>query len=195
MTEFDRQVQGQSKAQQKSDTSPPASSGKSSISPALLAVGGGLVAAAAIVGVMLSSGNQPVGTAERPALSLVKAGEVEKAAGTIAPEQKDKIVEEAKACRAPLAQMRISKSDANGHGVIRIRAGNYLSPAFTVGDAPINIAVPFPAPYATGKGEIVLEGAAKGVFVEMTPGVALTDENVTSKTVPVWWPTDKPCGG
>lgn len=194
MTEFDRQVQGQSKTQQRSGTSSGTSS-KSSISPALLAVGGGLVAAAAIVGVMLSSGNQPVGTAERPALTLVKAGEVEKAAGTIAPEQKDKLVEEAKACRAPLAQMRISKTDAGGRGVIRIRAGNYLSPAFTVGDAPINVAVPFPAPYQTGKGEIVLEGAAKGVFVEMTPGVTLTDESSTSKTVPVWWQTDKPCGG
>lgn len=193
MSEFGRQAQGQSTSQQQSDAKHSTAS-KSSISPALLGLGGGVVAAICVVGVMLSSGNKPVGTAERPALSLVAKGDIEKASGTIAPEQKDKIVEEAKACRAPIAQMRISKADTNGRGVIRIRAGNYLSPAFTVGDAPINVAVPFPAPYETGKGEISIEGAATGVFVEMTPGVTVNNDTSTLRTVPVWWQTDKPCG-
>lgn len=194
MSEFDRQAQAQSTSQQRAGAGGPGPS-KSAISPAMMAVGGGLIAAAAVVGVLLSSGGKPVGTADRPALSLVAKGEIDKASGTIAPEQKDKIVEEAKACRAPLAQMRISKADTNGRGVIRIRAGNYLSPAFTVGDTPINVAVPFPAPYETGKGEIVLEGAATGVFVEMTPGVTLNDDGSRARTVPVWWKTDTPCGG
>jgi hypothetical protein len=35
----------------------------------------------------------------------------------------------------PLASMRLSRTTAKGGGVVRIRAGNYLSPAFTVADS------------------------------------------------------------
>jgi hypothetical protein len=37
---------------------------------------------------------------------------IDKASGTVAPEEKDKVVEEAKACRAPLASMRLSRTTA-----------------------------------------------------------------------------------
>ncbi len=90
--------------------------------------------------------------------------------------------------------MRISKTTADAGGVVRIRAGNYLSPAFNVADGPINVAVPFPGPYEAGKGEVVIEGAAKDVFVEFTPGLKI-DTTAGVRRVPVFWDTSKPCGG
>ena len=138
--------------------------------------------------------SRAAGTAARPALTLVKAAEIDKAAETLPFDEKDKIVAEAKACRAPLGQMRLSKMAADAGGVVRIRAGNYLSPAFNIADGPINIAVPFPAPYETGKGEITVEGAAKDVFVELTPGLKV-DTTGGVQRIPVIWNTSKPCGG
>ncbi|WP_244004771.1 hypothetical protein [Methylobacterium sp. J-088] len=162
-------------------------------SPSVLAIGGGVVAAAVVAGVLLLGGHEKVGTVDRPALSLVKKAEIEKAADTLAPEEKDKVVAEAKACTAPLASMRLSKTTSQGGGVVRIRAGNYLSPAFNVADTPIDIAVPFPAPYETGKGEIVLEGSAKDVFVQLRPGLKM-DQVAGVVRIPVIWDTSKPCG-
>ncbi len=172
---------------------PAAAPPRSAVSPGVIAAIGGVVAAGVVAGTLLLGGSEKTGTVERPALSLVKAGDIDKASGTVAPEEKDKVVEEAKACRAPLASMRLSKTTAKGGGVVRIRAGNYLSPAFTVADGPIVVAVPFPGPYEAGKGEIVIEGAAKDVFVQLNPGLTVdTTEGV--KRIPVIWDTSKPCG-
>ena len=172
---------------------PDAAPAKSSISPAVIATLGGVAAAGVVPGVLLLGGAEKTGSVERPALTLVKKSEIDKASGTVAPEEKDKIVEEAKACRAPLASMRLSKTAANGGGVVRIRAGNYLSPAFNVTDGPITVAVPFPGPYEAGKGEIVIEGAAKDVFVQLNPGLTV-DTTEAVKRIPVIWDTSKPCG-
>lgn len=164
------------------------------MSPSIIALVGGVVAAGGVAGFLLLSGGETAGTADRPALNLVKKGDIEKAAETLAPEEKDKIVAEAKACRAPLGNMRLSKMASDAGGVVRIRAGNYLSPAFNIAEGPINVAVPFPAPYEVGKGEIVVEGAAKDVFFELTPGLKI-DTTGGIQRIPVIWNTSKPCGG
>lgn len=194
MSNIDHQAQSEGKSAERASSAPAPGQSKPGLSPSILAIGGGVVAAAAVAGVLLLGGGQKAGTVDRPALTLVKKGEIEKAADTLAPEEKDKVVAEAKACTAPLASMRLSKTTSQGGGVVRIRAGNYLSPAFNVADTPINIAVPFPAPYETGKGEIVLEGPAKDVFVQLTPGLKM-DQAAGALRIPVIWDTSKPCGG
>lgn len=205
MTNFDRQSQSQDRTQsaqqgakqQKAQQQrippkgPPSEKPKSKIPPVAIALGGGVVAAAIIVGVLLGGSNEAIGTKDRPALTTVKSTEVDQAAGTLAPEQKAKIVEDAKACRAPLATVTFTKVD--GGGTVRIRAGGYLSPPFVVGDTPVSVAIPFPAPYETGKGEISIEGAAKGVFLQLSPGLNV-DNTAGALKIPVWWKTDKPCG-
>lgn len=188
----ERQAQDRLSEPRAAPSAPPAA--KPGLSPSLIAIVGGLVAAGAVAGVLLSGSGETAGTAARPALTLVKAAEIDKAAETLPSDEKDKIVAEAKACRAPLGQMRLSKMAADAGGVVRIRAGNYLSPAFNIADGPINIAVPFPAPYETGKGEITVEGAAKDVFVELTPGLKI-DTTGGVQRIPVIWNTSKPCGG
>jgi hypothetical protein len=194
MSNIEHQAQAQNKiAGQKASASAGAPA-KPPLSPSVIAIAGGIVAAGAIAGILLLGGGEKVGTPERPALSLIKKTDIDKAADTLAPEEKDKIVSEAKACQAPLANMRISKTTADAGGVVRIRAGNYLSPAFNVADGPINVAVPFPGPYEAGKGEVVIEGAAKDVFVEFTPGLKI-DTTAGVRRVPVFWDTSKPCGG
>ena len=45
-----------------------------------------------------------------------------------------------------------------------------------------------------GKGEITVEGAAKDVFVELTPGLKV-DTTGGVQRIPVIWNTSKPCGG
>ena len=195
MSNTEHQTQAQVKgAESKAAPSGPGPS-KPALSPSGIALAGGVVAAGAIAGfLLLSGGGETAGTVERPALNLVKTSEIDKAAETLVPEEKEKLVAQAKACTAPLGNMRLSKMTANAGGVVRIRAGNYLSPAFNVAEGPINIAVPFPAPYEVGRGEIVVEGAAKDVFFELTPGLKI-DTTGGVQRIPVIWNTSKPCGG
>lgn len=194
MSNTERQTQAQERsADARAAPSAPAQA-KPAVSPSVIALAGGVVAAGAIAGFLLLGGGEMAGTTERPALNLVKTSEIDKAAETLVPEEKEKLVTQAKACTAPLGNMRLSKMTANAGGVVRIRAGNYLSPAFNVAEGPINIAVPFPAPYEVGKGEIVVEGAAKDVFFELTPGLKI-DTTGGVQRIPVIWNTSKPCGG
>lgn len=202
MSNMDRESQSLATSQQTKKTGDmPPPPKKPGMSPKLIAVAGGVVAVAVMAGVLFSGTGETAGTPDRPTLSLVKKGDVDQAAGTLAPDSKTQLVDDAKACKMPLAIVQLTKADTgnnsgtngtNSGGMIRIRAGSYVSPAFTIGDAPVNVAVPFPAPYATGKGEISIEGTA-GVVAQLSPGIRY-DPTGGTRTIPVWWKTDKPCG-
>lgn len=193
MPNMDGESQSQAISQESKKTGPtPRPPGKPGLSPMVIALAGGVVAVAVVAGVLLTGGGETAGTPDRPTLSLVRQGDVDQAAGTLSPDSKTQLVDDAKACKMPLAIVQLTKADTNGGGMIRIRAGSYVSPAFSIGDAPVKVAVPFPAPYATGKGEISIEGTA-GVVAQLTPGIKY-DPAGGARKIPVWWKTDKPCG-
>ena len=58
--------------------------------------------------------------------------------------------------------MIIDKGNAQVGSTLRIRAGNYVSPYFSVAEGTQRIAMPYPAAYEAGAGTYVVEGSARG---------------------------------
>jgi hypothetical protein len=90
-------------------------------------------------------------------------------ARTLDPATSEKLASRAKECSVPLAQVAIWKTPGASGGAIRIRSGSYISPVFTLNDTPQRVAIPFPAPYASGQGLISVEGAADGAVISISP--------------------------
>lgn len=163
-------------------------------SQALVAASVGVLLTGAIAGGVLMSGGRPTpSVTDASQISTVDPGDLAGAASTLAAENQASLIADAKACRAPLAVMTLSKATGAAGGVIHIRSGSYLSPAFRVGDAPQRIAIPFPAPYPAGRGTLSVEGEATGVQLTLYP--TWSAANLASKgAINLVWRTDKPCG-
>jgi hypothetical protein len=127
-----------------------------------------------------------------PTISFVAPAEITDAARTLDPGSSAQLAARAKECSVPLAYVVISKAaDASG-GTIRIRSGSYLSPAFNLADAPQRIAIPFPAPYPTGRGVISVEGEANGAVISISPAWRINSLLGSDRLDVVWNPVN-PC--
>ena len=159
------------------------------IGPLAGAVLTGIIAGSVLAGGAIRPG-APTGTAE---IATVASADLTGAAGTLNPQSATALSAEARSCRAPLAVMTLSKASGAQGGAVRIRSGSYVSPSFTVSDVPQRIAIPFPTPYATGHGQITVEGAATGVQLTLTPTWSATTLQGMG-VINLLWNTDKPCG-
>jgi hypothetical protein len=150
---------------------------------------GGIVIAAAVV-FAAPPGKSLGGTASQPVIQQVALADISKAATTLAPGVAASMEEEAKSCKAPLAEVVLQNAPGAAPGLVRIRSGAYVSPPFTLTDAPQRIAIPFPTPYQTGRGVIVVEGANTGATISIDPV-----NTVTSASFPlnIWWTPQKSC--
>jgi len=121
----------------------------------LITIAGALVTAgiatAAVVPGLIGGKSGPAGDAE-PTLSQLAPTDIATALPTLDPATSKAAVDEAKACKAPLGWVTLVKRPGGRGGMVRIRSGSYLSPPFQVTDAPQRIAIPYPAPYPTGRG-------------------------------------------
>jgi hypothetical protein len=156
------------------------------------AVGSLLVLAAVGMVAMQAGFGIRSGDPAQPTLSFVDQRDIGAAATTLAPSAATALVEDAQRCKIPLVSMTIAKGTAALGSTIRIRAGNYVSPFFTVTDAPQRIAVPYPAPYGSGAGTFVIEGTAAGAILGLTPTKILVDLP-GAQTIPVVWRVVSPC--
>ena len=175
------------------------SSGVSSTSgrrPAIVAAVGGLLVVAAIGFVLMKAdigfapGNS--GSSAQPAVSFVAKADISEAAATLTPSAAGALVDDAERCKIPLVSMTISRGTAAAGSLVRIRAGSYVSPYFTVTDAMQRIAVPYPAPYGSGAGTYVVEGNASGAILGLTPTKTLLDLP-GAQSIPVVWRVVSPC--
>ena len=132
------------------------------------------------------------GDPAQPTLSFVEQRDIGAAATTLTPSAVTTLVEDAQGCKIPLVSMTISKGNAALGSTIRIHAGSYVSPYFTVTEAVQRIAVPYPAPYGSGAGTYVIEGTAVGAIVGLTPTRILTELPGT-QSIPVAWRAVRPC--
>jgi len=73
------------------------------------------------------------------------------------------------ACRRKLAWVTLAGVPQLPGGKIRLRSGGYISPAFALGDVPVRVAIPYPAPYPAGHGTIAVMGATTDAIVALTP--------------------------
>jgi hypothetical protein len=149
----------------------------------------GIIAGGILAGGTVQSG-VPAGASE---IATVAPADLTGAATSLNPLSAAALSAEAKSCRAPLAVMTLSKAEGTRGGAVRIHSGSYISPWFTVSDAPQRIAIPFPTPYPTGHGQITVEGAATGVQLTLTPSWTPTTLQGVG-VINLLWNTGKPCG-
>jgi hypothetical protein len=153
----------------------------------------GLVAAALTPGFLGAKSSTQVGYVE-PTLSALAPGEIAGAMPTLDPAASEAAVAEAKGCKAPLAWVVLVRRAGApmSSAMVRIRSGAYLSPAFHVTDVPQRIAIPYPAPYLTGRGVLSLVGDASDLWFYLTPGWFIERLNGAVSINVVWTPGN-PC--
>ena len=76
---------------------------------------------------------------------------------------------EREACRRKLAWVTVSRLPGRPAGRIRLQSGKYISPAFELTDVPVRVALPYPAPYPSGRGTISVVGTTSDAAVALTP--------------------------
>jgi hypothetical protein len=156
------------------------------------AIGALLVLAAAGVVAMKSGVLVGEGSSATPTLAFVSLRDVDAASATLTPSAAWGLVDNAKRCTVPLVSMIIAKGSAEVGTTLRIRAGNYVSPYFSVTEGTQRIAMPYPAAYEAGAGTYVVEGSARGAILGLTPTKVLLGLP-GSQSIPVVWRPDKPC--
>ena len=139
-------------------------------------------------------GGKPSGSARdtEPSLSALAPTDITSALPTLDPATSKAAVEDAKSCKAPLAWVTLVKRPGSRGGMVRISSGTYLSPPFQLTDAPQRVAIPYPAPYPTGRGVLSLLGDADEVWFYLTPGWFVESLKGTA-SINVHWTPGNPC--
>jgi hypothetical protein len=138
-------------------------------------------------------GGKPSGPADaEPTLSALAPTDITTALPTLDAATSKVAVEDAKSCKAPLAWVILVKRPGSRGGMVRINSGSYLSPPFQLTDAAQRIAIPYPAPYPTGRGVLSLVGDADEVWFYLTPGWFVQTLKGTA-SINVHWTPANPC--
>ena len=176
---------------EKKDDSPPtiALNRPSGFRPIVTAIAG-----AVITGLLLSLAltTLPPGAAVPMELQTVSLSQIDDALSTLTPATATAVAQDAKQCNTRLAILTVSAASNTAPQPIRIRSGNYLSPPIMATPVPQHIAIPYPAPYPTGRGVLSVEGAAHSVNVWLNPGWHATTLD-GSAPISVWWTPQKGC--
>jgi hypothetical protein len=132
-------------------------------------------------------------TSEPDALQLetVPTAALPQVEGTLAPDQAARLIAEARRCQEPLARVAIWHSAATPGGIVSIISGAYRSPRFALAATATLVAIPFPAPYATGQGLLTVIGEAKDFAISLQP-VNMSAELKGALPIHVRW---TPVGG
>jgi hypothetical protein len=96
------------------------------------------------------------------------------------------------ACRRPLAWVSLVAAPGEPSSRIRLISGTYYSPVFEVSATPVRVAIPFPAPYETGRGMLTAVDVGGTANVSLLPSwrVSAQDGKVTHA---VTWQPVKSC--
>ena len=91
-------------------------------------------------------------------------------------------------CRRPLAWVLVVSPPGEPPSRIRLISGNYFTPIFEVSATPVRVALPFPAPYETGRGTLTAVDIGGSAAVSLLPAwrVSATDGRTTH--VVTWHP-------
>jgi hypothetical protein len=157
----------------------------------LTVVGCGVAGAIVVGGVAGTLIGGRTGEADGQQLEAVPTAALPQVEGTLAPDQAARLMEEARRCREPLARVTIWHSPGTPGGMVSIISGAYHSPRFPLSATPSLIAIPYPAPYASGKGMLSVVGEATDFAIALRP-VIMKSEIKETLLIHVWW---TPVGG
>jgi hypothetical protein len=135
---------------------------------------------------------RPLTAGTSATMTTIKPSDLEAAASTLNPWNQAALLSGAKACREPLAVVTLSRAQRESGGQVQIRSGTYLSPFFSIGSEPTQIAIPFPSGYSVGHGVISVEGKAAGVQLALYP-LLYIDALLGKVDINVDWQPNKPC--
>jgi hypothetical protein len=162
----------------------------------MITIIGALVTAGIAAGAVLPDliGGKPSGSAgdAEPTLAALASIDIASALPTLDPATSKAAVDDAKSCKAPLAWVKLVKRPGSHGGMVRIRSGSYLSPPFALTDTPQRVAIPYPAPYPSGRGVLSLVGDADEVWFYLTPGWFVPTLK-GSASINVHWTPKNPC--
>lgn len=173
---------------------PPRSKKPGSSRGIVIGIAGGLVIAAIAAGVVLPrivGDKPPAAVGQESTLEVLAPGDINAALPTLDPGTSKAAVDDAKNCKVPLAWVTLTQRPGGNGGMVRVRSGSYLSPPIKLTPAPQRVAVPYPAPYPTGRGVLTLVGEADQVGLYLTPG-GVHDVN-GAYSVNVRWQVRNPC--
>jgi len=125
-------------------------------------------------------------------LQMVARADLDQAATSLPQTIAAQASEEARQCKTPLPYVTLQTAQDTMPNRIRIRSGGYTSPWLPLNGAPQRIAVPLPAPYPAGKGELSIEGATRPVTIWLNPAIVVNAQPEPSR-IPVVWNSSNPC--
>jgi hypothetical protein len=177
----------------KPDPKPPAPRKPGGSRGAWIGIAGGLIISGIIGAIVLPGilADKPPVVGEESQLEVLLPGEIGSALPTLDPGTSKSAVDDAKNCKAPMAWVTLTQRAGGNGGMVRIRSGQYTSPPIKLTPVPQRVAVPYPAPYPTGRGVLTLVGEADKVGFYLTPG-GVHDVNGTY-SVNVHWQVKNPC--
>jgi len=135
--------------------------------------------------------DKPPVVGEESTLEVLLPGEINGALPTLDPGTSKIAVDDAKNCKVPMGWVTLQQRPGGNGGMVRIRSGSYTSPPIKLTPVPQRVAVPYPAPYPTGRGVLTLVGEADKVGFFLTPG-GVHDVN-GAYSVNVHWQVRNPC--
>lgn len=139
----------------------------------------------------LSPGPQTAAAGAISVLSEVASAELDDAVATLEPTSPVRTQARAmvdQGCPYHLAWVALSRPGDASPGTVRIVSGAYVSPLFLTGATPARVAIPYPAPYETGRGTLTMLDAGGPAVVALTPPVHVVSRaGGTTRTV-TWQP-------
>jgi len=147
--------------------------------------------AAGVVVPRITGDNPPAAVGEESTLEVLAPADINAALPTLDPATSKAAVDDAKNCKVPMGWVTLQQRPGGNGGMVRIRSGSYTSPPIKLTPVPQRVAVPYPAPYPTGRGVLTLLGEADKVGFYLTPG-GVHDVN-GAYSVNVRWQVRNPC--
>jgi hypothetical protein len=139
-----------------------------------LALGTMLFAAACwfwLIPTVLPQARASAAAAGDPKLAEVQAGDIDGGLSTMdgTPDFFARFKPANRRCAEPLAWVTVSRPAGLTTGPVRIRSGSYVSPLFELSDAPLRVAIPFPAPYQAGQGTLTVLANGSRPIIALFP--------------------------
>jgi hypothetical protein len=170
---------------------PPVDDGNRSSLFRIGAIVGGAILTAILLAFALAPSTTTSGDSQ---LTSVMVSDLDAAASSLSPADSAQRLADAKNCKVPLATVAVSGGAGAPDSTIRIRSGDYVSPPFKVSSTPQRIAIPYPAPYPTGKGVISVLGEGRDIAIWLAPVWNIYQLNGAA-SLNVWWATSQSCPG
>jgi hypothetical protein len=91
-------------------------------------------------------------------------------------------------CRRPLAWVSVVSAPGEPPGKIRLISGTYYSPLFEVSATPVRVAIPYPAPYETGRGMLTVIDAGGSATISLIPDWRVSAQDGKTTHTVIWRP-------